>query len=63
MKRAKILNEIINAKITDVLVNEDCRYDWDRLAESNRDLNHPITITLDNGEILEVFGMMKLSDK
>lgn len=61
--RAKILNEIINAKITDIIVPETCTYNTDRLVESSREVNDPINIILDNGEILLLYGMIRLSDE
>lgn len=62
-KRAKILNEIINARIMDIILPEPYTYDWTRLAESSRDDYNNISIMLDNGEIIEVHGTMKLSDE
>ncbi len=60
--KAKILNEVINAKINSIEYDpEDYTYDHDDLIESSRDRNTPIQIFLDNGEILLVYGMMRLS--
>jgi len=61
--KAKILNEVINAKIVDIMVPGDCTYNWERLVESSRVNSSPVTIVLDNGERLLLYGMMRLDDE
>jgi hypothetical protein len=41
--RAKILNEIINAEIKDIILPQDYKYDWERLV-SSEGTNEPIQI-------------------
>jgi hypothetical protein len=60
--RVSILNEIINAQIKDIILPEHFTYNWDRMIESSRETNEPIKIILSNGEILELYGMLRLSD-
>lgn len=62
MERAKITDEVINARIKEILMPEEYSYNTDRLAESSRNINNTISIFLDNGEILLVGGYIRLSD-
>lgn len=61
--KAKLLNEVINAKIKDIIIPEDFTYNHDRLMESSRLINEPIRIILDNGELLLLNGMVRLSNE
>ncbi|KKN21398.1 hypothetical protein LCGC14_0925830 [marine sediment metagenome] len=61
--KAKILNEIIGAGIKDIIVPEDCTYNQPRMMESSRVVWNPIQIILDNGEVLLLYGMIRLSNE
>jgi len=55
---AKILNEIINAKIENIIVPDSCTYNNEDMIESSREVNDPVKIIMSNGEILNLFGCL-----
>jgi len=57
VQRAKILNEVINAKITDIMLPNDFKYNHDNWCEVNGGF---ISIILDNGEILQIQSFVRL---
>jgi len=57
VQRAKILNEVINARIVDIFLPEDFKYDWENFCEVNGGF---ISIVLDSGEILQVQSFVRL---
>ena len=58
VQRAKILDEVINARITDIFLPDDFRYNWKNFCEVNG--GSFISIVLDSGEILQVQSFVRL---
>ena len=56
--KAKLQKKIVGRSISEVWLGENYTYDWPDMAESDRGSNVPITIKLDNGALLLVYGQV-----
>lgn len=56
--KAKILRKLKGRTITEVWLGEKFTYDWPTTCESDRNNNIPISIVLDNGALLLVYGQI-----
>lgn len=56
--KAKILKKIRGRSISEIWLGKGYTYDWPDMAESDRNQNIPITIILDNGAKLFIYGQI-----